>query len=746
MSETTKTAFLRSTADPIIGGLAANTILRCDGYDVRLECIHSSGVVELRDLKTLNLVQVKDPKTGNLTAPTVEWMREAYKCGMLYQIGLGPISAHDRQRQFEKLDPDACQDLDPRSTWRFRLALRAAKDNVPITDAAYRTWLSENYGREEGDTDFPRPAPSTLRRWVRTMEKRGSRTGSLVSLRGRQQGKSQLEPVVDSLVHNAALWYWTRKRASQADAYAWLVDQINSANESLPAPRTKPYRTPSSETLRKRINRLRCFDTVRMKYGDTAAAKQFEGSGETIAADRVLEICFMDATTLEQVIVFDHDWKLPAGKVPIVVLLDCKSHVVLGFHCYAGPNRSEMSTEAILNCMSPSDVPPEMLHDYPDLANLFGRPAAILPDNEKALIAPSSIAGLNDAGISVLMPPVGMPTAKAAVERFFRSLKIVLAQIPGTIIDPKLAKDLDYDGVGSAVLTLPQLRNIVAQVVAAYNTSESDGLGGKSPLEMWMQHVRSRVTPPFEDMAYIRRTLGRTMTALLTKDGIELDRVRYRDAKSVELLLNHMGNSAARRSQRKDGSATVQVKVRRNDCNIDTIDVFDTLTNSYVTLPSTQPEYTDKLSLWEHNEFTKHANRRNEEFRSQEGRLASRIKTFKMIDKWAPELGYQQRRDIASLYVSNQVDDLCGGAQPRRLPSDALVVPQITGDQFRLDDGLPPENQARPPVMRKPKYKAPVRPEGYGSSKSGTAPSDFRWDDVRVDDIDGNDKSGEQGK
>lgn len=736
MSKMKKSELLSSSSDPFIGGLSVDAEFRCDGRDVRLQRIRNDGVVELLDLKTLSYVQIVDPETGEKRAPTIEWMREAYKQGMLYQIGLGNFDACERQKQYEKLDPDACQDLDPKSVWRFRLAFRAAKSGINKTDEGAAIWLADNYGLVEGDTDFPRPSPSSLRRWMRALEKRGSRTASLVSLSGRKSSTSQLEPTVDALVHRAVHWFYTRKRATKTEAYAWLVERIAEANMSLPIGRSEPYKTPTFETLRKRIKRLRCYDTVAYMAGEKAAKKLYKGSGESIGADRVLEICFMDATTLEQTIVFDNDWQLPACKVRVVALLDCATHAILACHCYAGPNRTETSTEAILDCMVPPDVPAAMLRDYPGLANIFGRPSAILADNEKALITPSSIPSYNEAGISILLPPVEMPTAKAAVERFFRSLKEALATCPGTLIDPKRARDLDYDAVNSAVLTLPQLRAIVAQIVAAHNVSSTKGLEGRSPLALWKQKVGSRVTPAFEDMTDIRRMLGRTHRALLTRDGIELDRIRYRDPKKVETLLNNMAHTASARSQRKDGSATVPVKVRRSDGNIDTIDVFNTLTKTYVTLPSTQPEYTHKLSLWEHDEFTRQAKKRGEYFESQEARLKSKAATIRMIDEMAPEVAFQQRRGMAALYMSTQVDSLCGGKQPPQFPSDAVIVRQVAGDEFRQDDGFPPEDQQPPARMRKRKHRAPARSANYGASVSSVAPEDFRWEDVEVDEDD----------
>lgn len=734
MSANTRNALFAS-AQPATHSicLPAGMHFRCDGREVRLEQVHDSGVVELRDLTTLGLLQVRDRQTGDLTAPTIEWMRDAYKGGMLYLASSQRESAAERQRRYEKLDPDACAELDPKSIWRFQLAYRAAKDDILKTDAGAAAWLDDNYGQEEDDTAFPRPSSSSLRRWIRSLEKREKRTASFVSLKGRRQGQSQLEPFVDALVHQAALGYYARKRAKMIDAYVWLKSQIEAANKALPAGRTKPYPLPSKEALRKRINRLRCYDTVLRKEGASAAAKLYEGSGEPILVDRILQVVYMDATTLEQTIVFDDDWHLPACKVRITALMDALSHVILGWHVYAGPNRSETSAEAILDCMIPSRVPPQMLADYPELAYIFGRPAAILPDNERALIGPSTIPGLNEAGITVLMPPIEMPTVKAALERFFRSLKEALAQLPGTIIDPKRARDLDYDGVNSAVLTLPQLRGLVAQVVAAHNVSDSSGLDGRAPVQVWTKNVSARVTPAFEDFADTRRLLGRTFKALLSRDGVELDGIRYRDRAAVNLLLNHMSHTAARRSQRRDGSATVEVRVRRSDGNIDTIDVYDTQSKSYVTLPSIQPDYTHKLSAWEHDVFRKQAKRRGERFDAEEARLASKAMTLAMIDEMVPKLAFQQRREMAALYQSTQIRDLCSGAQPAPLPADALITPQVTGDTFRVDDGFAPEAQQSPTVIKKVKHPAPARAHGYGGSTREIDPAEFDWDNVITD-------------
>jgi hypothetical protein len=713
--------------------LAAGAHFECFGKIVRLERAYDNGVVELLDTQTLSLQQVKNPDTGELSAPTVDWMCQAYGEGQLHLIG-SLENATQRQARFALYDPDACAARDPKSPWRFTLAWKASAAGIPKTDRDYNAWLDINYGRNAEDKNYRRPSASTLRRWVRSIENGDKRVGRLVSQAGRARGRSQLEPVVDNLLTEAALMYWSSKRGKMVHAQAWLATTIYELNAALPDAdgRTEPYVVPSKESLRKRINRLQCHDTVAAKFGKSHADKQFKASGEPMHVDHILQVALMDATTLEQVIVFDENWRLPACKVRITPLLDASSHAILGFSLYAGPNRHETSVEAILSCMQPTDYSPEALEFCPDLRYVFGRPSAILPDNEKALIGPSSLPGLNEAGITLLLPPIEMPTAKAVIERFFRTLKEELAQLPGTVIDPKRAKDLDYDAVGSASLTLHQLRAIVTQVIAKYNTTPSKGLDNRSPVDVWMEQARRRATPAFENIDDVRRILGRTYDAILTRDGVELDGIRYRDATKVKSLLDNLANTTAFRSRRRDGSATVKVKARRNDGNLDVIYIHDSLTNEFVALPSTQPIYTDKLTAWEHHQFRNAASRRHERFQTEDQRLKSIALTLKEIDKVAPTLAFQKRSTMAALYQSAQVKRLCPRA-PVPFPSDAIIAPQSTSELLRNDDGLPPE--AKPPKREtRPSFPAPDRPEGYGGDAMEKVVDDFDWDTIDTTD------------
>jgi len=604
------------------------------------------------------------------------------------------------------------------------LASRALEAAINRTDRGCKVWLDSEYGREPDDLLFAKPSASALRRWMSRLKKSGMRMNVLVSAAGRRRGHSQLSPEADMLVHECALYFWSRPKLMKIDAYALLEEKVAAHNYIVPA--DTAVAVPSKQMLYKRIDRLRCFETVAAKNGTKEAMRQFEGSGEGLIVNELLEVVLMDATTLDQTIVFDDDWALPACKVRVVALMDAFSHAIIACHVYAGPDRGEASIEAVVMSMQPPTVDAEALAAMPILAWMFGRGRALLPDNAKTLTGPSTIAAFNEAGIDVLMPPIEMPTAKATLERFFRFLKQALAQLPGTLIDPKRAKEMGYDPVGPC-LTLSQLRAVVASVVTQHNISPSRGLDGRSPAAVWLAAHGKRATPVFEDPAHVRRLLGRSAEALLTSNGVEHNGIRYRDAEKVRQLLDNMASSKAGRRRRKDGSETVAVKIRVSPGNLDAIQVYDTLAEEYVTLPSTQPRYTHRLSEWEHREFTRQAKRRNEPHSSETQRLSAKRRTIKLIDELAPKVAFQQRREMAALYLSQQVSNLAGRTYQTPFPIDGVAtVPQSSLEAGRADTGLPTRTTtSRTPVPEG--HKPPPRPVG----------NDIEMDDTLVIDWDG---------
>ena len=247
-----------------------------------------------------------------------------------------------------------------------------------------------------------------------------------------------------------------------------------------------------------------------------------------------------------------------------------------------------------------------------------------------------------------------------------------------------------------------------------------------SPARVWANHQHRRATPMFEDIERARRVLGRSVEVLLTRDGIELNGIRYRDAAIITALLDNLGSVQKPRGRRKDNSITMLVKARINPGNIDTIQVYDPVAEAWRTLPSTQPAYTDRLSEREHKEFRRQAKRRNEPFSSQAHRLRSKKRTMNLIAELAPQVAFQQRRDMAALWQSQQVEKLAG--RPFRMPADlqaASLAPQATFECGRADKGV------RIKAKSAPKAWSPSHVDEHGGESSPDY-SDINWDGIAM--------------
>lgn len=85
-----------------------------------------------------------------------------------------------------------------------------------------------------------------------------------------------------------------------------------------------------------RIDKLECEDTVRTKFGDEEVERRFSGAGEAIEPNYCFEYGYVDATRLDNVIVFDDKNRLPFLKPWVTAIMDAKSGAILSCLVHAG--------------------------------------------------------------------------------------------------------------------------------------------------------------------------------------------------------------------------------------------------------------------------------------------------------------------------------------------------------------------------------------------------------------------------
>ena len=274
---------------------------------------------------------------------------------------------------------------------------------------------------------------------------------------------------------------------------------------------------------------------------------------------------------------------------------------------------------------------------------------------------------------------------------------------------------------------------MVWQAINAHNVSPGAGIGGRSPLQIVMESGHRRATPAFEEIRAVERALGRSFHATMTANGVELDGIRYREKALVSRFLSN--NAGLQKVRKNSGFSRVSIpcRVRRNDGNLQSLQVYCPVDEIWFTLPSTQPEYTNELSAWEHHEFTKLARRRAEKFVTEEDRLKSRAITMRLVGELAPKLRFQQRRNLANLYISEQVRKISGASMPVTMPDElpTVIAPQVVPDTGRLDSGITaplPAAKSPPPA----KAVSPRAPEPHQDDV--TDPEDyFDWDAIEFE-------------
>ena len=198
--------------------------------------------------------------------------------------------------------------------------------------------------------------------------------------------------------------------------------------------------------------------------------------------------------------------------------------------------------------------------------------------------------------INLDFAPVRMPWYKAAIERFFGSLKTQLTgSIPGRCL--QLLKESDYDPKKQSVVTLDGLQEILHHfIVDIHNQSGHTQL--KSPrAEVWNHAIQSYpISIPSSDDS-LKVLLGDVEERVISKTGIEFNYLFY-NSDRLQLLRQHHETEDGRRRDRIRGKEKAKIKYNRNDLSV--IHVFDPSTREYLAVPAINQNYTQNLSLAQH--------------------------------------------------------------------------------------------------------------------------------------------------
>lgn len=305
-----------------------------------LRLVHAAGAPPLR-VNTFNGPQ----------PPSVSWLRQKYARGEARVLTV-PNDPATRSAFAELFDPLASLEDNLRGRSLWHLATRARNDGVKMSQSKVDAWLDRRFGAGHYDHDIERPSARTL---IRAMGKvaKGDTIADLANKGGRRVGDTPLPRATDELTFAAAISYWAVGARTKQDAYEDLKVRIANANRALQLGATR-HKLLSRSAFYERINKLECEDTVRSKFGEEEVQRRFHGAGEPIIANYCFEYGYIDATRLDNVIVFDAQDRLPFLKPWVTAIMDAKSGAILSCLVHAGDPRRETTLQALIESFMPS--------------------------------------------------------------------------------------------------------------------------------------------------------------------------------------------------------------------------------------------------------------------------------------------------------------------------------------------------------------------------------------------------------
>ena len=649
-----------------------------------------------------------EAEPGLFVRPTLRWMLEEFGAGHLKEAAAQTPEREWRDR-FLGLDRAAVMSRNKKDVAKYDIALEALKQSVPWSAEPVEALL-----RKLIDGWDRRPSARSVMRWMDSLLVCDRRVGAMANRSGRRPGSSPLAPKVDKLVHQATALYWSVPAMAKMDApalveAAWRTLKDAGATDIGEAP-------PSKTTVVNRINRTEGEQTWTAKYGRDEAAMHFRGNGESGSFDDPFDLVFIDGVELEQVCLYSDDWKIPSSKMKIVAAMSASTSFVFPSNPFVGPYRAQMGLEALLGPLAPPVLDPSQPgHEVSD-ALCFGRIGRLRGDNDKALIPPSAIGNIAALIDHVELAKTYGPNEKSPLENYWGWVKKRLKDELGTVLSPRSRRRSPRrDPVAEAGLTRAGLARKYEALRQEWNRSGHATLGGRSPRDLVVESVLARGIR-FVDGQEIRRSLARTERAILTKDGILHDEIRYRWNRpgiTAALSGNLFRTPFAKRLR---GTAKCEVHIRVYDWNLDMIEVWDEARRTFVKMWSTDPEYAEFLTKWEHTIYKKARAAGAGGAQTKGDRLAHRAATIRSFDVQMPEMGFRDRKKASALLACEEFREKARNVKddPDLADFDALLFMVPPGGSERVDDpvGPPQRSHGRTPVPSA--HQAPPRLLEYG--------------------------------
>lgn len=399
--------------------------------------------------------------------------------------------------------------------------------------------------------------------------------GGRNAIRNHQHAINQLDQILDGFAKNNEKIIISE---IENDLKAKLLNTI-SDQRLIPL---MPSRSTISRHVKKRFS---AFEIAARKEGRTKADRIYQSYYPRDRVKEPLQVVELDDKDTRTYGI-DELTGLPFGRIFLTTGLDQYSRVPLGFSISEKRRDTASAINTLANCILPKDL------THPDWAGVhgdipfYGRICIPIFDNALYNHAHAlQLAAIEMTNAAIQFAKPRAPTEKSIVEGFFKILdEKFLCTLPGH----SGQKNPNGDTAGaqrSACMSTQKFRQGLFKWV--YNVFCNDaGTLGSTPRQLFETAMRGK--PPYLPYDIRRIRLG----AMLNNE------IKFRSEIIHHNHLSYRNHRAA--ALRKQMGHNAHVQIKYDPQNLTYIYAFDPYENEWFQVPTSNPEYTTGLTLYQH--------------------------------------------------------------------------------------------------------------------------------------------------
>lgn len=426
------------------------------------------------------------------------------------------------------------------------------------------------------------PSISTIRRWAKIYQESGRSIKALAPNSSERGNKTKrLNPEMEDLIQQALDRIKDVEAGAVSSAYSYLQHLVFQFNQRSGL----KLSAPSLQAFWARFKKISPYEMAVKQKGKFKANKEFKHIGEMVRTNRLLERVEIDHTKLDFFIV-EKDSFIPLGRPWITTLCDVHSRSVLGFYVGFTPPSFVSVARALKHALLSKDY---VLRKYPDIKNAwpcFGKPEFIVSDNGKEFDSRDFKLVLSKLLINSGKNPTATPYLKPTIERYFGTVNSrLLRSQPGSTL-AAIKDSEDYNPVKNAVLDMDRFLHMFHIWICDIHQAAPNSRGDRIPNLTWNKSFQKFAPVQHcydsEDLTLI---FCQTFNGTVTRNGVELNRLRYSNAALAELR-GRIGNH--------------QVIFKIDPDNLGYAYIQNKLNNNFIKVQAVEFEYASSVTLHQH--------------------------------------------------------------------------------------------------------------------------------------------------